>query len=141
MEVDINMWGVFWAAVSSMVIGSIWYAKGVFGAAWMKLAGVDEKKMREDMDWTPMAAMFVLALVMAYVLAHVAYLSAEFFIDKSFHYAAVSSGFWMWLGFVVTTTLGTGLFSGTRKKLMAINLGNWLVTLVVMGWVIGFVGL
>ena len=144
MEVDINIWGVVWAAVSSMVVGSIWYSKGVFGPPWMKLAGLSErqfKEMQQKDGWMPMATMFVLALIMAYVLAHVTYLSAEFFTDASYHYAAVSSGFWMWLGFVVPTTLGTGLFSGTRKKLMALNLGNWLVTLLVMGWVIGFVGL
>ena len=140
MDVDVNMWGVFWAAVSSMVIGSIWYARGVFGASWMKMAGIDEKKMRENMDWTPMVAMFVLSLVMAYVLAHVSYLSFSFF-EGTYMNAAITSGFWLWLGLVVPTMLGTGLFSQTRKKLMAINLGNWLVTLVVMGWVLGLVGL
>jgi len=140
MEVDINLWGVFWAAVASMVIGSIWYARGVFGSAWMKLAKVDEKKMQE-IGWMPMVYMFVLALVMAYVLAHVSYLASQFFTDYSYQSAAINTAFWVWLGFVVPTMAGTGLFSQTRKKLMAINLGNWLVTLVVMGWILGFVGL
>lgn len=143
MEFDINLWGVFWAAISSMVVGSIWYSKGVFGAPWMSLVGISDKKMkqmREQQGWTPMLAMFLLSLIMAYVLSHVAQIFAAYDADNSYLYAAVISGFWMWMGFVVPTTLGTGLFSGTRKKLMAINLGNWLLTLLVMGWVLGLIG-
>lgn len=140
MEVDINLWGVFWAAVSSMVVGSIWYAKGVFGASWMKLAKIDESKQK-DGAMMALVGMFALSLVMAYVLAHVTYLSVNFFTDYSYQKAAITSGFWMWLGFVLPTMAGTGLFEQRRKKLMAINTGNWLATLLVMGWVLGWVGL
>lgn len=144
MEVDINLWGVFWAAISAMVVGSVWYARGVFGSKWMELAKIDDKKMKEMRErdgWMPMIAMFVLSLIMAYILAHAAFLVDSFYTDYSYMHAAIKSGFLVWLGFVVPTTLGTGLFSGTRKKLMGINLGNWLATLLIMGWVIGFVGL
>jgi len=40
MSVDINYWGVLLAGVSSMVVGFIWYARGVFGKTWGKLAGI-----------------------------------------------------------------------------------------------------
>jgi hypothetical protein len=143
MEVEINNLGVLLAGLSAMVVGSVWYARGVFGNAWMKLAGLNDKKMqemRESQGWTPMLAMLVLALVMAYVLAHLAYQAYTFF-DVSYMYAAVSTGFWAWLGFVVPSSFGNGLFEGRRKKLMTINAGNWLVTLLVMGWVLGLVGL
>lgn len=140
MEVDINLWGVFWAAVSSMVVGSIWYSKGVFGTAWQKMAGVDEAKAKQDAPMA-LAGMFVLALLMAYVLAHVAYLSVSFFEDYTYQFAAISSGFWLWLGIVLPIVASNSLFDQRRKKLTAIHAGNWLVTLVVMGWVLGFVGL
>lgn len=139
MEVEINLIGVLLAAVSAMVVGSIWYAKGVFGETWAKLAKVNYEKAMQGNDWKPMAYMFILALIMAYVLAHVSYLSQTFF-DTSYLYAALSSGFWMWLGFMVPATFGNGLFEGRRKKLMGLNAGNWLVTLLVMGLVIGYVG-
>ncbi|HEX9679169.1 MAG TPA: DUF1761 domain-containing protein [Candidatus Saccharimonadales bacterium] len=140
MDVVINNWGVFWAAVASMAVGSIWYAKSVFGTAWIKMAGVDEKRAKTDAPMA-MAGMFVLGLVMAYVLAHVSYLSANFFTDYSYQKAAVVSGFWVWLGFVLPVVASGSLFEQRRKKLSAINAGNWLVTLLVMGWVIGMVGL
>jgi len=98
--VEVNMLGVFLAAVSSMVVGSIWYSKSVFGTAWGKMAGIDEKKAKADAGMA-LTAMFVLALVMAYVLAQVAYLSDSFFADKEYMESAVTSGFWMWLGFVL----------------------------------------
>lgn len=140
MNVEVNMLAVLLGAVSSMVVGSIWYSKGVFGTAWAKMAGIDEKKAKTDAGMA-LSGMFVLALVMAYVLAHVSYLSANFFTDKSFMYCAISSGFWMWLGFVLPVTASNSLFDQRRKKLSAIHAGNWLVTLLVMGWVIGAVGL
>ena len=34
MSIDVNYWGVLAAGVSSMVVGSIWYAQGVFGKTW-----------------------------------------------------------------------------------------------------------
>lgn len=141
MEVEVNLMAVLLAAISSMVVGSIWYAKKVFGDTWGKLAGVDMKEWNDKMSWTPMVGMFVLSLVMAYVLAHVTALSASYFTDKTFLYCAISSGFWMWIGFVVPTSVGSGLFEMRRKKLLAINAGNWLVTLLVMGWIIGSIGL
>lgn len=140
MNVDVNMLAVLLAAVSSMVVGSIWYSKGVFGTAWAKMAGIDEKKAKTDAGMA-LCGMFVLALAMAYVLAHVTYLSFNFFTDKSFMYSAIGSGFWLWLGFVLPVTASQSLFDQKRKKLSAIHAGNWLVTLLVMGWVIGAVGL
>lgn len=140
MGVEVNMLGVFLAAVSSMVVGSIWYSKGVFGTTWGKMAGIDEKKAKADAGMA-LTGMFVLALVMAYVLAHVAYLSGSFFTDKTYMESAVTSGFWVWLGFVLPVVASNSLFDQRRKKLSAIHAGNWLVTLLVMGWVIGLVGL
>lgn len=139
MDVEVNLIGVLLAAVSAMVVGSIWYSRGVFGETWAKLAKVNYEKQMQGNDWTPMVYMFILALVMAYVLAHVTGLSQAFF-GKSYLSSAFNSAFWMWLGFMVPATFGNGLFESRRKKLMGLNAGNWLVTLLVMGAVIGYVG-
>lgn len=140
MEVEINNLGVLLAGVAAMVVGSVWYAKGVFGNKWAKLAKVDYDKQMQGSGWSPMVYMLILALIMAYVLAHVSYLAFTFF-DVSYMYATISTGFWAWLGFMMPASFGNGVFEGRRKKLMAINAGNWLVTLIAMGWVLGLVGL
>jgi len=74
MSVDINWLAVLLAAVSSMVVGSIWYMPGVFGNAWMRMT---KSKMGKGATPAKMAWMygsvFVASLVTAYILAHVSF--------------------------------------------------------------------
>jgi hypothetical protein len=42
---DLNWWAVIVAALSSFVVGFVWYAKPVFGNKWMKLVGITPKEM------------------------------------------------------------------------------------------------
>jgi len=140
MEVEVNLMAVLLAVISSMIVGGLWYSDALFGKSWAKMAGIDKSKQSSGAGMA-LAGMFVLGLVMAYVLAHISYLSAQFFTDYSFLKAAINTGFWVWLGFVLPVTASNMLFEQKRKKLTAINAGNWLVTLLVMGWVIGAVGL
>jgi len=140
MDVEINLWGVLAASGAAMVIGAVWYSKYLFGGIWMKLVKLNTRQAKKKAV-SSMLSMFALSLVMAYVLAHVTYLSQNFFEDYSYLGAAMNTAFWVWLGFVVPTMIGTGLFEQRRKKLMAINACNWLATLLAMGWVIGLIGL
>jgi hypothetical protein len=138
MEVQVNALGVLLAAVSSMVVGSIWYARPVFGNTWMKLAKVkmdgDKNKM-----WLPILITFILSLITAYVLAHVSYLSNSFF-HNTFLQDSVATAFWMWLGFTAVRIYTHDLFEGRPTKLTVITLSYELVTFLVMGLVIGMVG-
>jgi hypothetical protein len=138
MEVQVNAIGVLLAAVSSMVVGSIWYARPVFGNTWMKLAKV---KMDGDKDkmWLPILITFILSLITAYVLAHVSYLSNSFF-HNTFLQDSVATAFWMWLGFTAARIYTHDLFEGRPTKLTVITVSHELVTFLVMGLVIGMVG-
>jgi Protein of unknown function (DUF1761) len=140
VEVSVNYAAVLLAAISSMLVGGIWYAKPVFGTEWMKLAKVDEKKAQKDAG-KAMGGMFVLALVMAYILSHMIYFASLHFSDRSFFSIGLTTALFAWVGFVLPTVASSSLFEQRRKKLTAINLGNWLVTLVVMGAIIGKMGL
>jgi hypothetical protein len=138
MDVQVNTYGVILAALSSMVVGSVWYARPVFGNIWMKLAKVkmdgDKSKM-----WMMLLLTFALALLTAYVLAHVSYLSHQFF-GNSFLQDSLSSAFWMWLGFTAARIYTHDLFEGRPAKLTLITASHELVTFIVMGMVIGLVG-
>ncbi len=136
MDVQVNYLGVLAAAASSMVVGSIWYARGVFGATWMRLAKV---KMDGGSPVVPLIVMFVASVITAYVLAHVAYLANQYF-EHSFLSDAVTTAFWLWLGFIAVRFLAHDLFEGRPGKLTLLNVGNELVTLLVMGVVIGLIG-
>jgi hypothetical protein len=138
MDVHINALGVLLAAVSSMVVGSVWYAKPVFGNTWAKLARV---KMDGNKDGMAMmlGMTFVLALITAYVLAHVSYLSNHFF-GNSFMQDALTTAFWMWLGFTAARIATHDMFEGRPSKLTLITGAHELVTFLVMGLVIGLLG-
>jgi len=138
MDVDISWLAVVLAAVSSMVVGMVWYARSLFGNAWISLAKLD-KRVLEKANGTALIVAFISSLVMAYVLAHVTFLSHAYF-DNSFLQDAVTTAFWMWLGFVGLRVLMHDAFEGRRKKLTMINAGNELVTIMIMGLIIGLMG-
>lgn len=138
MEVQINVLAVVLAMLSSMVVGSIWYAQSVFGTKWAKLAKIDLTKNTGSV-WKPIATTMVVSLLTAYVLAHVTYLAHNFFAN-SFLHDALSTAFWMWLGFVATRFITHDAFEGRPAKLTLLNIGNEFVTFMVMGLIIGLMG-
>jgi len=137
MSVDVNWLAVILAAVSSMVVGMVWYLPSVFGNAWMKMTGVkmDKGDTGAKMAWK-FGSTFVASLLTAYVLAHVAFLSNSFFAN-SFLMDALTTGFWLWLGFTAARIYVHDAFEGRRKKLFAINAAHELVTILMMALIIG----
>ncbi|MBI3957148.1 MAG: DUF1761 domain-containing protein [Candidatus Kerfeldbacteria bacterium] len=126
-QADINYLAVLVAGLSSMVVGAIWYAKPLFGNAWMRLEGMTEEKAKQKMG-VSYSGMFILALVLAYVLAH--------FVDYTNATtigAGMTTGFWLWLGFVFTTKGASYLFGQKSMKLFFIDVGYHLVEILVMG--------
>lgn len=137
MDVEVNLWAVLGGFVASMVVGSIWYSRPVFGRVWQKMVGLDDKTMREA-SFQPFFRMVPMALLQAYVLAHVTYLAANFLTDYTWMGAALSTAFWMWFGFQLTVIVIHDAFELRRLKLSLINAGNQLATLMAMGLVIGW---
>jgi hypothetical protein len=135
MGVETNWIGVVLAVIAAMVVGFIWYSDGVFGATWRRLAGLDSAKMRKGMAG-PLLATVIGAILTAYILAHVAYLSHAFF-KNSFFMDSVNSAFWLAIGISATTLLIHNSFERKPWKLTAISIGNRVVSLLVMGAVIG----
>ena len=139
MDVEVNYLAVFLAGLSSMAVGSVWYAKSVFGKTWASLAKVDMNRTPKqgEMVWL-LGTTFIISLVTAYVLAHVTFLSNHFF-QNSFLQDALSTGFWVWLGFTALRFMTHDMFEGRRKKLTLLNIGNEFVTIMVMALIIGLV--
>src|SRR3989338_6996305 len=101
-EFDINYLAVLVSAAAGFVIGMLWYSV-LFGKAWMKLSGMDKKKIEKEKKKgmaKSYAAGFAVLVVMAFVLAH--------FVDMAEATTVLEgaqSGFWAWLGFVATIIL------------------------------------
>jgi hypothetical protein len=134
VSVEVNWVGVIAAFAAAMIVGFIWYSKGVFGNVWAKLAGIDTTKKKGMFG--AMLATVIGAFGTAYILAYVAYIAHTFF-NNSFFMDSVNIAFWLALGISATTLLIHNSFEGKPWKLTAISIGNRLVSIIVMGAVIG----
>ncbi len=135
MEVAINWWAVILATLSSMIVGTIWYAKPVFGLMWMKLIKKSDKDMTKS-SVRPILITIVVSFLTAYILAHVTFLSNHFF-HNSFLQDALSTAFWLWLGLVAARIITHDVFEGRPWRLTLMTISHELVTLLVMALIIG----
>lgn len=139
MSVEVNWLAISIATLSTMVVGSIWYTPKVFGNMWIELAKLDRKQMEKNGVW-PILTTLVVSFITAYVLAHISFLSNQFF-QNSFLQDSLTTAFWVWLGFTAARMITHDAFEGRRKKLTLLTIGHEFVTYMVMGLVIGLFGL
>jgi hypothetical protein len=137
MNVEINWIAVVLATLSTMVVGSIWYARPVFGNIWMKLIGKTPKDLQKNGMVKPIVITVIVSFLTAYILAHVSFLSNQYF-HNSFFQDSVTTAFWLWLGLVAARFITHDVFEGRPAKLTVLNLSHELVTLLVMGMIIGW---
>lgn len=126
-EITLNYWAIIATTVFSMVLGSIWYSKVLFGNAWMRLVGLNPDKMK-DGAMTAMVVMLIGAFVQSYVFAHV----TDAFQGDTFM-EGVTGGFFMWLGFVAAVSISEVFFNKRPWKLWLITAGYQFVNLIVGG--------
>ena len=126
-SVEINYWAVLVAVVINMVVGALWYSKGLFGSHWSKLTGIKLEDMRKQGN-AGIAISVVTSLITAFILAHfVRYAGATSFSD------GLVTGFWLWLVFIAAMLASSYVFEGRPWKLWTINAGYWLVVLLING--------
>ncbi len=130
MDFGVNYLVVLVAAIVNMALGSLWYSPRLFGAQWLHAMGwsAEEMDRRKKKAKSAYMASMVASLVMAYVLA----LFIKNLDARTAQEGAII-GFWLWLGFVVTTALASVAFEGRSKTVYYINSGYNLVALVIMG--------
>jgi hypothetical protein len=126
-QIPINFWAVLVAAIARMALGAIWYSPLLFFHRWLALAGRTQAEMNARMPML-LVVDFLGALVMAFVLVHAVHYAGAVGIAQG---AVV--GFFIWLGFVATVTLGITLYEKKPFALFVITNGWQLISLMVMG--------
>jgi hypothetical protein len=129
----LNLLAILVAAISTMVVGFLWYSPLLFAKPWVREMGYDlnDKAKMEEMKKSAgpaYAGSFVASLVSAFTLA----LFLHWARSESLHYGLMV-GFHVWLGFVATVQFTGVLFMKQSMKLFAINTGYQLVCYLVMG--------
>lgn len=132
-----SMIAILVAAVIGFFIGGIWY--GILGNAWMKAASIDPADMvdeqgKKKMPVVPMVLAAFANLVLAITLSG---LMGHMVVDV--RHGLITAAF-IALGFILPTLLVNYSFQGRPFKLTLIDAGHWLLVLLAMGAIIGFIG-
>ena len=126
---NINWWSVLVAALSSFLLGGLWYGP-LFGKAWMKAFNFSEN----DLKTRNMARTFGFSLVLAFFAA----LILDMFIGhESDMITGLLAGFFAGIGWVATFTGIQYLFEMKSLKIFLVNAGYSTVSLSIMGAMLG----
>lgn len=156
---EINFLALFVAALSTLIVGFIWYNPKVFGTIWMKESGLTEEKMKG----ANMPAIFIMAVFLAFLIAMILqFLTihqwgafgmiggggaaevkpsyADFMNDygtafRSFKHGALH-GFLAGLFLAFPMTATNALFERKSWKYTFINSGYWMLCFMIMGGII-----
>jgi len=135
MNTPVSLLGVVLATASALPVGMAWYSPALFGKPWSKITGITDKDMKDRMS-TAMPIIIGAALLTAYTLAHFM-VYAHAYNGGSWVSAGVVTGFWAGVGLAGTAVFAHGAFEKRDKKVLVINAANRVVTLVIMGLILG----
>lgn len=125
----INHLAVVVAAALYWLLGGLWYA--LFTTPFVRLmrwTPEDMARVQAESHARELAAAFAVSLLTAYVLAHfVRAFAARNVFD------GLKTGFWAFVGFVLTTNLSSVLFESRPLGLYLINNGYHLIGFLLMG--------
>jgi hypothetical protein len=132
----INYLAVLLAAVAAFAFGGAWY--GVLGKAWIAALAKPEAAVRSGPSMTfrlaiAAAALLVMAWMFAGIMGHLG--PGQVTLTNG-----LISGFFLWLGFVLTTLVVNYVFQNQRWVLTVIDGGHWLGVLLIEGAIIGGLG-
>ena len=140
---EFNFLAIFVAALSTMIVGSIWYGP-LFGKDFMASKGMN--------TWTPeeqakmkskMMGMYIQQLICsfitAFVIANILWAFSIARPEQSALSAGLQGGFWIWLGFYLPVKYGEKLWSGSKgNRMFFIDAGYSLIILVLMSLILSY---
>ncbi|MGH9810234.1 MAG: DUF1761 domain-containing protein [Terriglobia bacterium] len=133
----VNYVAVIIATLAGFGFGAIWYM--VLSKPWMRAVSKTEAECKQQQQGAAkvlpfviaIVALFVMALMLAGLMGHLGDITVR---------GGVISGFFIWLGFVITTMGVNHAFSGAKPMLTVIDGLHWLAVLLIQGAVIGAFG-
>lgn len=126
----LNYVAILVAAVSSFVIGSLWYSPILFGKVWQREAKLTDEEIKNSNMAKIFGLTFVLSLIISFNLA--AFIGPEATLTFGL-FAGAAAG----LGWVATALGILYLFEKRSAKLWLINAGYHAVTFTIMGGILG----
>jgi hypothetical protein len=157
---EFNLLAILVAALSSFVVGFIWYNPKVFGTIWMKEIGMTEEQAQKGNMLKIFGLTFVYAFMLAFIMPSIvihqmgalSMIGGPMFVDsakpsyaafmadygdafRTFKHGALH-GFISGIFLALPIISINGLFEQKSWKYMAIQAGYWIVILTIMGSII-----
>lgn len=147
------------AAISTFLVGFIWYHPKVFGTVWMKAEGLTEEQLKKGNMAKIFGFSFLFAFVAGFFIIHTVVIHqfgalgmtggdpalakpsyTAFMADygtafRTFKHGALH-GTMLGLLFVFPVIAINGLYSHKAWKLILVTSGYWVITLAIMGGII-----
>jgi len=127
----LNWMAVFAAALSTFIIGGIWYSPALFGRQWMIVNKLTDSDLKNGSTLKIFGFSFVFALLMAANLA--AFLADA----KTNTIFGATAGFLAGFGWVTLSIATIALFERRPWKYALINGGYLTVAFTAMGLILG----
>lgn len=128
---SVNVLAVVASAVAAMVVGFIWFSPALFEKTWLAEIGRARDQLASDSPVKYLVG-FIGALLEAYILAALLNIMGGPSVSLGVLVAVV-----IWVSFVATTSAANFAFAGRSFRLWLLENGNHLVTLLVMGVILG----
>ena len=157
---EFNFLAVLVAALSSFVVGFIWYNPKVFGTIWMKEAGFTQEQSEKGNMLKIFGLTFVYSLMIAFMMpalvihqmgalsmiggptfvetakpSYLAFMADYGDAFRTFKHGALH-GFMSGLFLALPIISINGLFEQKSWKYMAIQAGYWIVIMTIMGSIV-----
>lgn len=157
---EFNFLAILVAALSSFVVGFIWYNPKVFGTIWMKEAGLTQEECEKGNMLKIFGLTFVYSLMLAFIMPALAVhqmgalgmIGGPDFIEtakpsylafmadygdafRTFAHGALH-GFMSGIFLALPIIAINGLFEQKSWKYMAIQAGYWIVIMTIMGAIV-----
>lgn len=129
---DVNLIAVMLCAVSSLVLGGIWYSPMLFAKPWQRAAGLSDEQLKSGNMAMIFGLTFVLSLVAAFIFAM--FLGRNFGLGPAIGAGASAGLCW------VAASLGISyLFEHRPLNLWLINGGYHTLQFTLFGVILGWV--
>jgi hypothetical protein len=155
---EINFLALFTAALSTLIVGFIWYNPKVFGTIWMKESGTTEEKMKESNITLLFATSFIYAFFISFVLrfltihqtgalgmiggdaskalpSYTAFIADYGNAYRTFKHGALH-GFLTGLFFILPVIGTNAMYEKRSFKYTLVTSGFWIVCFMIMGGII-----
>lgn len=135
----INYLAIAIAAVAAWLASAAWYMSlcKVYAAALGKTPDQVELDRKKSGAFLPFIYALVANIIVGWMLAGLlGHLGAGQVTLRN----GIVSGAFLWFGFILTTIAVNYSFAGRDRRLFLIDVGNWLIVLLVIGAVIGAMG-